>query len=283
MILVVGGTGLIGQALLREAARRGLPCRGTSPEPDAPCPLDLRQPADQWRLPDRVEQAILGVSVGGLAACEADPAGTRVIHVDAVATLADRLAARGAHITFLSSTQVFPPEARAPDESTSPAPVTEYGRQKLAVEQHLQQHIPDARIIRLTKVVSPRVPLFAGWAQSLSAGPAIRAYADLFFSPLAVSAAAAAILQIARAPEGGLYHLGAADSISYLDAARWLAVRLGADPGRIRADSAPVPNTPGSARLGIARTRTAIGFDPLPALRNLELAWSEPPAPPTTL
>ena len=275
MILVVGGTGLIGQALLREAARRGLPAVGTSPEPHAPCPLDLRRPADQWRLPDRVDHAILGVSVGGLAACEADPAGTRAIHVDAVAALADRLAARGTPLTFLSSTQVFPPDA--------PAPASEYGRQKLAVERHLQTQVPDARIIRLTKVVAPRIPLFAGWTQALADGRSIRAYANLFFSPLAVSAAAAAILQLARSPEGGLYHLGAADAISYLDAARWLALRLGADPDHVLADSAPAPNTPGGARLAIARARIAIGFQPLPALQNLELAWSEPSAPPAPL
>lgn len=280
MLLIVGGNGLIGSALCREAARIGRVCIGTSPEPDAPCPLELKDPPACWRIPAEIDRAILCAGITERAACEADPAGTRAINVVATSALADLLVARGVKVAFLSSTQVFPPAAIAPAEDAPPAPATEYGRQKYAVEQHLLKRSPGAKIIRLTKVVSPTTPLFADWAKALAAGRSIRAYRDLFFSPLALPAAAHAILQIAAAPEGGIFHLGAADAISYLEAARWIAAQVDADPALVQARSAPQPNAPDSARISCERTRQAIGFRPISSLKNLEMAFLPNADPP---
>jgi dTDP-4-dehydrorhamnose reductase len=285
MLLIVGSTGLIGRALCQEAGRAGRVCIGTSPEPGAPCYLELKNPPESWRIPAGIDQAILCAAITELAACEADPAGTRAVNVVATLALADLIAARGGTLAFLSSTQVFPPEANAPGEDSPPAPATEYGRQKFAVEQDLLERWPGTKIIRLTKVVSPTIPLFADWAQALVAGRSIRAYRDLYFSPLALPVAAAAILRIAAASAGGVFHLGAADSISYFEAARWIAARLGASPTLVRAEGAPRPNTPDSCRLACVRTQQTTGFRPAPVVLNLAAAFADeierPVHPPT--
>ena len=272
MILVVGGTGTLGAELLRQARGAGADVRATTRVPGDPWFLDLADPPGRWRIPPGADRALLCASAAGLAACEADPSGTRALNVHAAIALADRLAAEGAAVTFLSSTQVFAPDADAPDERTPPAPATEYGRQKLAVERHLLDRHPRAQIVRLTKVAAPSWPLLAQWRAALLAGNPVHAYADLHFSPIALSAAAAAILALAARAETGIFHLGAADAISYLDAARWLAARLGASPDLVHAASAPVPNAPGAARLRCERAARAIGFRPAPSLDNLAAA-----------
>jgi len=272
MILVVGGTSPIGRALLEEASRAGLACLGTSRRPGAPVHLDLAAPPATWRLPDGIERAILCASITGVARCEADPAGTRAVNVTAVSALADRVVAKGGKVAFLSSTEVFPPDAVAPAEDRLPSPTTEYGRQKLAVERHLLPFGRKAGIIRLTKVVAPETPLFAGWSESLAAGKAIRAFSDLYFSPLPLHVAAAAILRVVVASEGGIFHLGAADSLSYLEAAFWMAGRLGVSRALVHPDAAPRPNNADACRLSCDRIRRLIGFRPASALENLVAA-----------
>ena len=285
MILVVGGTGLIGRALVENAASEGIACAATARRSGGEQKIgaehasrllliDLNDSPDQWQIPSGTECAIFCAAITGIAACENDPGGTSAINVTATIALADRLAAARTKVIFLSSNQVFGPETSAPAEDSGPAPVTEYGRQKLVVEQHLLEKIPNSQIIRLTKVIPPAFPLFAEWNSALAAGQPITAYSDLYFSPIALETTAAMILKIATSPHDGIFHLSASDSISYLDAARWLAARAGVEPSLVEGRPSPpspflLPN-PDSSRLSCDRTRRLIGYEPSPALEVMD-------------
>lgn len=269
MILAIGGSGMIGRGIACAAGRLGIPCESTTRKPGQGHFLDLCVTPDMWQIPKNGEAAVLCASVTGLSACENDPDGTRAINVTAMKILADRLAGQGARITFLSSSQVFGPDASIPSEGDPPSPVTEYGRQKLAVERYLLDAIPASQIVRLTKVVSAELPLFAKWTAALAAGQSITAYSDLYFSPIPLDSTAAMILKIASSPHSGIFHLSAADSISYFAAAQWLASRLGVAPSLVQSDSAPHPNTPDSCRLGCERARRIIGCEPPSALEAI--------------
>lgn len=249
MLLIVGQDSLIGNALLREAASRGVPHAGTSRRPGAAYHLDLARPQSEWHLPDAVTSAVICAGIPGIAHCEKNPEATRRINVDATISLADLLASKGAHVTFLSSNQVFAPDAEAPDEDHPVNPVTEYGRQKAAVEEHLRARIPCSCVVRLTKVVSPALPLFAGWTESLRRGERIQAFEELFFSPLAPQPVAAIVTALASARQTGTFHLSPNDSISYCQAALWISNQAGADPALVEPTNAPNPNTPASCRL----------------------------------
>jgi dTDP-4-dehydrorhamnose reductase len=271
MILVVGGTSLIGKALIERAASEGVPCAFTTRRSGAEqkCGeeqtsrlhfLDLNDSPDLWQIPSGTEHAILCAATTGLAACENDPGSTRAINVSATIALADRFAAHGVKVTFLSSNQVFGSDASAPAEDSEPSPTSEYGRQKLAVERHLLDAIPGSQIIRLTKVISPAFPLFAKWAAALAADQPIAAYSDLYFSAIALDSTAAMILKIASGPHSGVFHISASDSISYLDAARWLAEHISADSTLVKSVPAPSPNSPDACRLSCERTVELVGY-----------------------
>ena len=273
MILVVGGTGMIGRALMRHASLMRLPCSHTSRNRNVGHSLDLTDPPEKWQIPSSVENAIICASITGIATCESNPEMTREINVRATKELIRRLSDIGATVTFLSSNLVFPHDAIAPSESSTPNPASEYGRQKLAIEEFLLSSFPSSRIVRPTKVVSPSMPLFLKWIASLGHGESIEAFLDLHFSPIALPSLANWVVKIARGKDSGVFHLSAADSISYAEAARWIAHRSAASESLLTFHSAPVPNNPNTCRLSCDRTTLLTGFRPVSSLQNLEESW----------
>jgi len=275
MILVVGGTSLIGEALVRRAREQGQEISHTSRRSGAEIPLDLSGDPLEWKIPPNVHTAVLCAAVTGTANCESSPEATRAINVHATQELARRLADLGAKVVFLSSNLVFPPDASAPSEICTPAPATEYGRQKLAVEEFLISKIPNSQIIRPTKVVSPSLPLFSKWKEAIVNHQTVEAFEDLYFSPVSLDSVAEWILKIAVLEDSGIFHLSASDSISYADAAMWLLHRYTAPPSLLVKISAPVASLPGSNRLTCTRSALLAGFQPFHSLKNLEHTWSE--------
>lgn len=273
MILVVGGTSLIGEALIHRARDQGQEISCTSRRPGADIPLNLSDDPREWKIPSNIQHAIFCAAVTGIANCENSPEATRSVNVEAVKELSLRFSDLGAKITYLSSNLVFSPDTSAPSESSALSPTTEYGRQKLAVEEFLLCKIPDSQIIRPTKVVSPSLPLFSKWKHAILAQQHIEAFADLHFSPISLKAVAEWILKIALGKDHGIFHLSASDSISYAEAGKWLLTRLGADASLLVPTHAPNPNTPDSCRLNCSLTSDLTGFQPVGSFQNLEASW----------
>lgn len=274
MILVVGGTSLIGEALVRSARDQGQEISYTSRRSGADIPLDLSADPREWKLPSNIKHAIFCAAVTGIANCENSPEATRRVNVEAVKKLSIRLSDLGARITYLSSNLVFSPNTSAPSESSAPSPVTEYGRQKLAVEEFLRSQIPDSQIIRPTKVVSPTLPLFSKWKQAMLNQEPIEAFSDLHFSPISLVSVIEWILKIALGREYGNFHLSASDSITYAEAGKCLLTRLGGDASLLVPTRALVPNKPDSCRLNCSRTSALTGFLPASSFDNLEESWA---------
>ena len=279
-LLIVGGDSHIGRAVSELCRAKGIGCAVTSRRSDAEYRVDLTQNSRAWTLPDSFSHAVVCAGITSLAACESDPAGSRKVNVDATIKLADMLARQGALLMFLSSSRVYPPWIENPSETTPPQPTTEYGRQKLTVEEYLLRQHPSAKIIRPAKIISPDLPLFSDWLRSLSDGKPISAYSDLFLSPVALGVAANSILDFALCEHSGIFHLSAANAMTYLDAARWIAEKHSFNPTLVRPEQAPQPNTPGSATSTCERANALTGFRPQSATRNLEIAFSPDPAVP---
>jgi dTDP-4-dehydrorhamnose reductase len=275
-IFIVGGDSMLGSALAAAASARGFPFKCSSRRPGADWSIDLASDPFEWKIPRTSSHAVICAATTGLQECENDPRGTAAINVKATISLAGLLAERGMQIVFLSSSRVFPPHFEYPSEATPPEPVTEYGRQKLAVEKHLLSHLPSAKIIRLAKVVSPSLPLLGIWSRSLDRRETVNAFSDLFLSPVSLPEAANAILKIAVSfPSPGIFHISATDAISYRDLARSLAVRLNANPDLVVGTSSPAPNTPGSSILSCRQTSKSTGLQFHTATENLDTALQE--------
>lgn len=227
--LVVGGDSLVGSALLGHCRKLGMAVDATSRRPDAArgpgaFHFDLSDPDFTPLAGADYRCAFLCAAVTSMQACQERPEATRRINVVNTIELMRRLADRGTHMVFVSSSQVFDGETPAPAEDTATCPRNEYGAQKLAVEQAIARHDLPAAILRPTKILAEHpVGVFKGWFETLSQGKPVQAATNMALSPVMVSDVADAASRLAGGRHRGIWHLGSSDEIGYFDAARLMA------------------------------------------------------------
>ena len=240
MWLLVGGDSEIGAATFRFLRARGEPVAATTRRPQRVAPerpfLDLALPLGDWAPPSGTRGACIFASVARIASCEANPVGTAHVNVTQTAGLIERLIGHGVGVVFLSTDKVFDGTRPLVPADAPVCPVCEYGRQKSRVEAILRRHMEqgaDAAILRLSKVVAPDMPLFAQWVEALSAGRPIRAFRDMTLAPVPAELAGAAISALLGDRTRGVFQLSGPRDVTYSEAGRFLAERLGADPASV--------------------------------------------------
>lgn len=255
-VFIAGGDSRIGSALAGIARKYGDEVIPSSRRPDAAWPMDLGYP-ESWRLPDGPGAAFLCASVCSLAACRMNPEATALINVKGTLLLAERLAASGFRICFLSSNQVFDGRSPFPPPSAAVSPKTEYGRQKAVVEERLLRFFPSSLIVRLSKVVAPDLPLFRAWKNALERKEVIHPFSDSYLSPIPLVDMAEVLYSAMAKGERGILHLSGPDQISYAEAGQILADVLHADNMLIQEipapDIIPMEEHPPHVTLGASR------------------------------
>jgi len=240
-LLVVGGEGLLGGALLDSGRREGLEVCATMQHADDPVAgirrLDLAGPVEGWSLP-RCSSAVLCAAITSLDACRRDPAGTRHINVSQTVRLADRLVSAGAFVVFVSSNLVFDGAKPCRPAADALCPETEYGRQKAEAERALAAFGESVAVVRLTKVVSPKWTLMRGWIEAWRSGRMVEAFADMVGAPIPLEVTVKGVLAVTHRRLAGIWQFSAATDVSYAEMARHLARRVGANAELVRDVSA---------------------------------------------
>jgi dTDP-4-dehydrorhamnose reductase len=133
----------------------------------------------------------------------------------------------GARVILLSTSAVF--DCRKPhvSERERPMPRSVYGRLKAEAEARLLGLGSRVSVLRLTKVVRPKLGVLSEWIGSLGEGRMIRAFDDHRFAPLTVAHVVDAMVALAEKGESGIYHVSGAKDLSYAEAARFLARQIG--------------------------------------------------------
>ena len=223
--LVVGGDSLVGSAIQSHCRESGILVDVSSRRPGKQgLFLDLRDPDFAPLERASYEFAFVCAAVTDMRACQQEPQLTRQINVANTIELMRRLADRGTHLLFLSSSQVFDGEMPAPAEDAATHPKNEYGAQKLAVEQAIASGDLPAAILRPTKILASHpVGVFKAWFEALGKGKPIQAATNLPISPVMVEDIARAAVQLAAGRHRGIWHLGASDEMTYFEAARLMA------------------------------------------------------------
>jgi len=252
--LVIGADSVLGEALLIELMRRGWRAMATSRRAAVDPKLgrfrlNLSQIAAGSPL-EPIERAVLAedgtaaafimAAVTGFERCSRDPSGSRQVNVEGTLTVARRLVANDIFVTFPSSSAVFEEKMTPLYESSPTAPETEYGRQKADCEaEMLRLNLGDsltsgAAVVRFTKIVHSRDRRIRAWVHELRHGREIEVSAELKIAPVSLRHAVAALITIAEARRGGVYHVSGERALSYLDFARELALALGVDTSLVR-------------------------------------------------
>jgi dTDP-4-dehydrorhamnose reductase len=252
--LIVGGDSLIGSAVRAHLQESDISSVATSRRAGAALRFDLAAPDFAPLVGKSFDAVFVCAAVTDMRACQDEPLATRRINVDTTIELMRRLADRGAHLVFFSTSQVFDGESPAPAEDAVPNPRNEYGAQKLAVERAIARYDLPAAILRVTKVLGQRpAGIFAAWLTALGRPEPVRAATNLALSPVAVADVAVLARRLAAGRHRGVWHLSAADTLTYADAARLLAQRLGRPSAQVIAESLTDAQVPSIYRLGNAQ------------------------------
>lgn len=272
--LVVGITGGIGSALAREFTKAGHDVLGTSLEgASGTLPLDLSGPDEAFEKLPAVDAGFLCAAMTKQADCRANPAQAQRVNVEAPIKIAQAIASAGGRPVFLSTNAVFDGTQAMRFADAPTAPKNFYGRQKAEAEKAILT-LPGAAVVRMTKVLTPKMPLFVNWMEDLRRGRKVRAFKDLFMAPVMLEDVLSCLRRIAETKEGGIFQLSAPRDISFLEACRHIASRLNAPESLVEPASAaeqgiPVEERPRHTTMDSSRAESLLGKafpDPLEAL-----------------
>lgn len=242
-ILIIGGTGLLGAELLRQASLAGHAATGTflsrTPTLDT-CRwhrLDSRSREQVHDLMSAVRPDLV-INAGFR---QHDWAST----ADSAALVAIAAEEVGARMVQVSSDAVFSGTAHSYDETAVPDPITPYGAAKAAAETAVRAIAPTAVVARTSLIIGPgsshvrRVHALAnGKAQGVL-------FTDDIRCPVDVSDLAAALLELGLADHPGIHHVGGAEAISRYALGVLIARRDGLPVDRLTSGSRADSETPG--------------------------------------
>lgn len=226
--LVLGGTGMLGQAVVREARSRGHAALGLShAQADVADRDRLLFWADSFR-PDVVVNCAAFTKVD---ACETETETAFRVNGEAVATVAAAADRAGARLLHVSSDYVFDGTAREPyPEEAATAPLSAYGRSKLLGERHALAY-PKGLAVRTSWLFGPGGPNFAATMASLirQGKLPLRVVDDQMGRPTYTRFLARALVDLAALPITGVVHYGNREPVSWYAFATAIARLL---PGR---------------------------------------------------
>jgi dTDP-4-dehydrorhamnose reductase len=220
-VLITGASGLLGSALLREAAKQGTTSVAAynSRPLHGGLQMDITQ-AHQVRAaireaaPDYVIHAAAFTDVD---ACEVEP--QRAWEVNALGTkhVADAANEQGAKVVYISTDFVFDGKNGPYAENHPTNPINVYGESKLAGEHFALARSGNA-VARVCVLYGPDRPNFVTWViDSLRANAPINVVNDQYNTPTYVGSCARALLSMCERGLTGVYHVSGREQVNRYD------------------------------------------------------------------
>nr|WP_232343652.1 SDR family oxidoreductase [Novosphingopyxis sp. YJ-S2-01] len=270
-MLVLGATGLLGQAFLAEASKQGITARGAARR-QADIALDITDP-DALAATLEAERPDIIVNCAALvdvAACEADIGLAYRINAEPLITLAQWSRKTGAKLVHVSTDHYFAGNGPIPHNEDAPITVfNQYAATKLAGERFAALNA-EALTLR-TSIVGMRgweKPSFAEWAiQAVLQDQEMTLFADAYTSSIDTGSFARAALTLARRGTSGVLNLAAREIYSKEAFIRAIADELGVELTKSSSGSVAALDPPRPKSLGLDVSRAAALLDhPLPDL-----------------
>ena len=225
-ILVCGGGGLVGRAVVGEARRRGWPVAG--PDRDE---VDITDAGAVARALAgfRPAVAVNCAAFTRVDDCEREPGAAFRLNGQAVGILARECARAGVRLVHLSTDYVFDGQGTAPYPEDHPtAPRSVYGASKLAGEQQALA-IPEALVVRTSWIFGSGGPNFVDTIRArIESGAAeLAVVADQVGAPTFAPFLARALADLGESGASGVVHYQNRPAVSWYEFALEIAGRLG--------------------------------------------------------
>lgn len=239
--MVIGGTGLVGNALLRAWTARGAEVSAATYHchPSGGfLQLDMQDEAQVRALLKAHRPAVVAVPAANpfVDYCELHPEETRRVNVAGTLNVARACREAGARMIFYSSDYVFDGVRGSYTEEDAPCPINEYGRQKAEAERGVLAADPRNLVLRTSGAY--------GWQwepknfvlqvrTNLSQGKPMRV-SDVRYNPTYVENLAEITVGLVAAGAGGIFHTVGAEEIARDEFARRAARAFGLDASLIK-------------------------------------------------
>lgn len=273
--LVIGANGLLGRSVSERLGSLGHRVVEASRRPTAGgLPLDILAIAGSWEPPAGITTAYFCAAVTSQIECRKSFDRAYAVNVTATVSLIRRLVDAGIFVVFPSTNLVFDGSQPHVLADAIPCPRTAYGRMKAEAETRLLA-LGGVGVVRLTKVVHDRLPVFAEWREALTQCIAVHPFHDMVFSPLPVRDAVSVLVAMGQNRLHGVIQASAQDDISYAEACRLFSHRLHAAESQVkpvswrRSDQRP-EHVPEHTTLDTSRAQELCGFMPPSAQAAVE-------------
>ncbi len=272
-LMVLGGTGLAGRALMAEAKRRSL--KAVTLARGGDLAVDIR---DEAALRSALEEAaprtiINAAAIVSIPECERDPAAAWLVNARPAAILARHARETGARFVHISTDHFYCGDGRRRHAEDEPVRlINDYGRAKYAAEAFALT-APGALVLRTNFVGWPSATggSLAEWAMGVvEQDLAADLYDDQFVSCLDVWTFAACALDLASSKASGVMNLAAGEVFSKAEFVLALAKGLGRQLSKARLGSVGGQQTVRADSLGldVSRAERMLGR-PLPTLEAI--------------
>ena len=274
-VMVVGGTGLVGNALVRAWGARGADVAVATYRRHASggfLQLDMRDAGRVAELLQRHRPSVVAVPAANpfVDYCERHPAETRDVNVNGTLNVARACRDLGARMIFYSSDYVYDGAKGVYTEEDETCPINEYGRQKAEAERGVLAADPRNLVLRTSGAY--------GWQwepknfalqvrAKLSAGESLAVADDVRYNPTYVENLAEITVALVEAGAGGIFHVVGAEEIVRSEFASRVARAFGLDPRRLTptpsarlASSTPRPK---ASSLRTDKVRAAVPVPPI--------------------
>jgi len=229
-LLVTGGSGHLGSAVVRRAAAGGWSVTGTwhrTPTEAASERLDIRDLAEVRLLMGRIGPEVVIHTAAGRSDWRAI--------ADGAAHVALAAAEQGVRLVHVSTDALFSGRDVYYDESAVPDPVYPYGAAKAAAETAVRAIAPAAVLARTSLIVGGGTGTHERLTHRLLGGAGGALFTDEIRTPVHVDDLAAALLELAGTGYAGVLNVSGADALSRYDLGVLVARRDGQDPARLPA------------------------------------------------
>jgi len=211
--LILGASGLVGGYLYREFASCGEVKGTTFPQSRKNLLiLDIRDKSALIRLFSEYRPGLVlcPAAISNVEYCEKHPAETKQINVDGIRNVIQQVKDNRAKLIFFSSEYIFDGANGPYSEDDNPAPLNEYGRQKLEVEEIVKGELADYIIARTTVVYGWEMEgknFVMQMLQNLGKGVPMNVPVDQLSSPTYAGDLACVVKDLVRKDEHGIFNI----------------------------------------------------------------------------
>ena len=249
-ILITGGSGLLGRALMRELAE--FDPLGTALTRLGPglVPLDLldREAVTACLTALRPAVIIHAAAERRPDASEADPQRAEALNVAATAHLAELAAKLGSWLLYLSTDYVFDGTRPPYGPADAPTPINFYGRTKLAGETAIREATERAAILRVGvlfgRVQYPAESSVLAAVDEVRAGKPVKVDDWAARYPIFTDDLAVLIRQIAESRLSGTFHWCGAERLTKYGQAVAIGEALGVSTAHLTPNAEPPAGAP---------------------------------------